>query len=174
MDALQAMLQKKDRAIFIAIILLAFLFGYNVLYKYYLGRIHSIRTQINQETKKNDILRIIGGLDSKLQEYQKRSFQTAEITAMLDKISELAKEIDLPIRTFNPLQPQYREKYTELALEVPLRCKYHKLGQFLSVIESNEELLWVTKLSMRKTAVDSLSGPKIPDVDLTVSGLYLK
>jgi Tfp pilus assembly protein PilO len=166
--------QRKDIMTFVLLLVLAFFIGYNVIYKSRLNKINSIGSQIEEEKKKSEALEIIAALERRLQAYQKRSFSTTEITQLVDKISELAKRAGIEIETFNPKQAISRKQYIELSLEVPLRCNYHKLGKLLSLIESNQELIWVKKLNIQKPAASGPTEARIPRIDLTVSGLYLK
>ena len=166
--------QRKDIIVFALIVILAFLIGYNGIYKQKLNKIDSIRLQFEEEKKKNDVLGDINILERKLQVDQKRSFSTADTTQLLDRVSQAAEEVDIKIEGFNPLPTVYRKHYTKLPLRISLRCEYHKLGQFLSLIESNKESIWVKELGMQKATVTDPKKPKIPRIDLTVSGLYLK
>lgn len=166
--------QRKDLIVFTLIVILFFLIGYNGVYKYDLNRIDSLILQTEKEKKKNDILGIIDILDRKLQAHQERSFSAAEITQLLDRVSQLAGEADIKIEGLNPLPLVYTGQYAELPLKISLSCKYHKLGQFLSLIESNKEFIWVKELKMQKATVIDPEEPKIPRIDLRVSGFYLK
>ncbi len=166
--------QRKDIIIFVLLLVLAFFIGYNVIYKSRLNKINSIGSQIEEEEKKNEALKIIAVLERRLQAYQKRSFSTTEITQLVDKISELAERVGIEIETFNPKQAISRKEYIELSLEVPLRCNYHKLGKLLSLIESNQELIWVKRLNIQKPAISGPTEAGISRIDLTVNGLYLK
>ncbi len=166
--------QRKDTMIFVLLLVLAFFIGYNVIYKSRLNKINSIGSQIEEEEKKNEALEIIAVLERRLQAYQKRSFSTTEITQLVDKISELAERAGIEIETFNPKQAISRKEYIELSLEVLLRCNYHKLGKLLSLIESNQELIWVKRLNIQKPADSGPTEARIPRINLAVSGLYLK
>jgi len=166
--------QRKDTIIFVLLLVLAFFIGYNVIYKSRLNKINSIGSQIEEEEKKKEALEIIAALERKLQVYQERSFSTTEITQLVDKISELAERAGIEIETFNPKQAISRKEYIELSLEVPLRCSYDKFGKLLSLIESNQELIWVKSLKIQKPVASGPTEASIPRIDLTVSGLYLK
>lgn len=166
--------QGKELIVFILIVILAFFIGYNGLYRQYLNRINSIKAKINEEEKKNDMLRIIDGLDKKMQEYQNRSLTTTDVTQLLDRILELAKQVNVAIESFNPLPEKYREEYIEFPLQIPIRCEYHRLGQFLDLIENSQGFLWVKELKMRKSTVTDLEEVRIHQIDLTISGLYLR
>lgn len=166
--------RRKDIIVFVLIIILAFLIGNNVVYKFNLNKIDSIKSQIGQDEEKNVILGDIALLDKSVQTYQKRFFSTVEITELLDKISELGKETGIEIENYNPLPAVYRDEYIELSVKIPLRCEYHKLGEFLSLIESNQEFMWVKEVNMQKSTVVDPKKTRIPKIDLIVSGLYLK
>lgn len=167
-------MEKRDKIVFILIIILAFRIGYAGIYKRNLNKIDSIKSQIEEERKKNDISGIIAILDRKLQVHQERSFSAAEATWLLDRVSQLAVEADIKIEGFKPLPAVYTEQYVELPLKISLSCKYHKLGRFLSLIESNKEFIWVKELRMQKATVIDPKKPKMPAITLTISGLYLK
>jgi len=166
--------QRKDIIVFALIVILAFLIGHNWIYKSGLNKMYSLNKKLEEEKKENIILGDVGLLNRKLQLYQERSFSTTEITELLDKVSELAKQAGIKIETYNPLPVVYKEQYVELRLEIPLRSEYHKLGEFLSLIESNPEFIWVKGLNMQKSTVTSSKAANMPKIDLTLSGLYLK
>jgi len=155
-DITQKITQKKDIIIFILVILIACLIGYNLVYRYNLSKIDFIKFQIDEEKKKNEILGIIGILDKKLRGYQKRSFSTTEITPVVDKISALAKKTNIKIEAFNPKPAISQEHYIQL------------------LIESSEEFLWVTRLDMKKPTVTDSKQTRVPKIDLELSALYLK
>ncbi|GAH82639.1 unnamed protein product [marine sediment metagenome] len=166
--------QRKDIIVFALIVILAFLIGRNGIYKQNLNRIDSIRLQLEEEKKRNDILGIVGILDRKLQAHQKRSFSTADTTQLLDRVSQAAEEADIKIDAFNPSPAVYTKQYTELPLKISLGCEYHKLGRFLSLIESSKEFIWVKEFKMQRATVTDPGAPKISRIDLTVSSLYLE
>jgi Tfp pilus assembly protein PilO len=167
-------LQKKDKIIFILIVILAFLIGNNGIYKFYLRKINSVKSQIEKEKKKNELLEIVGILDSKLQTYQIRSLAETEITQLADKISAMAKRAGVEIENFNPGPTVNTEQYVELSLIVALRCGFHKLGKLVSLIESSQEFMRVKELKIQRPAFFSPRASRIPQVNLTISGLYLK
>lgn len=167
------LLLRKDIMVFILIVILALLIGYNILYKNYQDRIVDIKAQIEEEKKKNDILGVIGLLDKKLQRYYERSFPATETTKLVDTVSALAAKVNLSIETFDPLPTEYREEHAEVPLRLPLRCNYHQLGKFLSLIESNYELIRIRKMVMKKPVIE-LKKKTTPKIELTVSGIYLK
>ena len=165
---------RKDAIIFLLIVILAFMIGNNVLNKIYLNKIDALKMQIENEKKKNDVLAIIAIVDKKLEKYQKRSFSSAEITQLLDTVSELAEQSNVEIETFNPLPTEYKEHHVELPLMLPIRCGYRQLGKFLSLIESNMEFIRVEELGMQKDTATDPKNKSIPKIDLKLSGLYLK
>ncbi|MBN2096863.1 MAG: type 4a pilus biogenesis protein PilO [Candidatus Omnitrophica bacterium] len=166
--------KRTDLLVFLLILILAGLFGYHGLYQSGLNNINSIKAQIEEEKRKNEILVEIGRLDEQIQKYENRTFATPEITPLLDKISALTKKLDLAIETFNPQNPVYKTQYIELPIKVPLRCDYHELGQLLSLIENSEEFIWVKELKMQKPTVVDPKEKRAPQIELTLSGICLK
>lgn len=166
--------EKKHIIIFVLIVILAFLVGRNGIYKYSVSQINSVESQIEEEEKKNELLKMIGRLDEKWQTYKESSFLTPEITPFLDRVSQLAKEAEIEIAVFNPLPAIQRECHIELPVSMPLKCSYHQLGRFLSLLESNQEFIGVKELKMQKPTVIEPKEPIVPTIDLIVSGLYLR
>ena len=167
--------QRKNIIVFALIIILAFLIGYNGIYKRNLRRLDYISSQIEDEEKKNEILGIIGSLDKRLQAHQKRSFFPSEITQLLDRISEGAKKTGIEIKALNPLPALRGEQYIELSLKLSISCGYHKLGRLLAMIENEQEFIWVKELIMQKPTVTKPQAEEItPKIDLTISEFYLK
>ena len=166
--------ERIDLIVFALIIIIASLIGYNLVYKGGLNKIAAIKVQIEEEKKKNEILVIIAGLDKSLQSYQGRSFSSTEITLVLDKVSELAKRLGITIEKFDPLPAGYGEQFVELPARIPFSCEYHKLGKFLSLIESNQEFIFIKQLNVRKPTVSQAGERRIPKIELVVSGIYLK
>ena len=165
---------RKDLIVFILIIVLAALIGRNLIYQQNLKQIYVINQQIKEEEQKNEILEIISILDAKVQRHQSRSFATKEIAPVLDRVSQLAEAAKIGIETFNPLPIITEKQYVELPLKIPLSCHYHRLGEFLSLLESNQELIWVKRLKMRKIKANKPEEITLPQIELTVSGIYLK
>jgi len=170
--------QHKDRVIFAIIILLAFFIGYNLIYRLAQEKINSLDVRIKAETKKKDILKTIAVIDKKLETYQCRALASTEITQLVDILSKLAKQAGVEINSFDPKTTTSRKQYIEVPLRMPMRSTYHSLGQFLSLVESNDELIWVKELKVNKPEVSvgrkgrALS--RDPKVELTVSGFYFK
>lgn len=166
--------QKKDKLVFIMTITLTFFIGYKVISRITQEKISSLTTQIEAEKNRNEILSAIAVLDGKLLAYQERSFSTTEITQFVDKISQLAKQADIEIETINSQPALFREHLVELSVRIPLRCTYHQLGKFFSLIEDNRELIWVKQLRIRKDTISGAKQDGTVEIDLTLSGLNLK
>ena len=165
---------RRDALVFIAVIVAAVLIGYNLVYKYNLNQLNSVKLQIKEEKQKNELLERISKLDRKLIGYQQRSLDSPEITQFLDKLSRLAQEVGIEIESFTPQPAMRRDEYLELPVRLPLNCHYHRLGRFLSLLESNREFIWIKDIRIRKQTVSDPRQTRLPAVDLTVSGLYLK
>lgn len=166
--------QRKDILVFLLVLILAALFGYNGIYKGALAKARALKAQVKEEENKNEILGFIGIIDTKIQNYQKRSLPSPEITHLLDRISTLAQQLGIRLENFNPLPAVHKAQYVEVPVALPLRCQYHKLGEFLSLLESNQELIWVKELTIDKPTVLDPREARTPNVNLTVSGIYLK
>lgn len=165
---------KQDKAIFILIVILAFLVGRNSIYKNSLEKISSLKSRQEEEKNKNELLATISTLERKIGVYKRSSLATAEIAPLLDKVSALAQKSGIKIENFNPQPTIYKEEYTEFPVSISLNCDYHRLGRFLSLLESNQEFIWVKGLKVEKATVIDPKERKIPKVGLIISGLYFK
>ena len=174
MDLNFNIMQRKDILVYVVVLGLAAMIGRNYVYKGALAKAKAFEAQVKEEEKKNEILGFIGILDTKVQNYQKRSMPSQEITYLLDSISTMAQQVGMQLETFNPLTVVHKEEYVELPVKLPLRCQYHKLGEFLSLLESKQELIWVKEVTIDKPTVLDPRDARTPDISLTVSGIYLK
>ncbi|MFC1630939.1 type 4a pilus biogenesis protein PilO [Candidatus Omnitrophota bacterium] len=163
-----------ERLVFILILILAFLIGYNGIYGTAQKKIELIKLKTIQEKKKNEILKTLAVIDARLSTYRERTFSTTDITQVIDKISGLAKQAGVSVETFNPQTPAKKTHYTELALQIPLSCSYHRLGEFFSLLESNSKFIWVKQLKMEKIQASGQAEPQAPKITMSLSGIYLK
>lgn len=164
----------QERVVFFIVIILALWGGYQGLYLPSTREIDTIAIQITEEQKKNELLKDISLLQQHLEKYKALSFPSTESTKILDCISVLAKQAGIEIETFQSLEPTDAAMYVELPLQLPFKSSFHRLGKFLSLIESNPQLLCVKKLIVTKPSVIDLTKVAVPTVMLTVSGFYLK
>ena len=164
----------KDKIIFILIIILAFLVGRNSIYKNSLEKINSLKSRQEEEKNKNELLAMISMLERKIDVYKRGSLAAAEIAPLLDKVSALAQRSGIKIENFNPQPTISQKEYTELPVKISLSCDYHRLGRFLSLLESDQEFIWVKALNVEKDTVVDPGEKKIPEVNLAISGLYFK
>lgn len=167
------MAKKIEMAVFVLFIILAILIGKNLIYKYTSEKLVRLRKQAEDAKEKNNISEDIAILDGRLRAYQNRSLPTQAPGAFLDRIAQLAKEADVRINAFNPLPIVYTEHYIEMPIKVLLRCDYHQLGHFLSLLESNREFIEIRALNMQKATVINPEQTQLPRIDLTVSTYYL-
>lgn len=166
--------KSKEKIIFLMIIILGVFLGYRKLYLPSTREIESIALQITDEQKKNELLKEISLLQQHLEKYRELSFSSPESSKILDRVSALAKQAGIEIETFQSLEPIDAGIYIELPLQLPFKSNFHKLGNFLSLLESNPPLLCIKKLTIAKPAVIDLTKVSTPIVMLTVSGFYLK
>lgn len=166
--------KKKDLIVFALVFILAFLLGRNTIYQAGMNRIASKKSEIKEEGKRNEILGAIGILHKRFEALQERSFSTTEITYFLDKVSAAAKKSGIKIENFDPLSAVNTQRYIEMPVKIPLKCEYHQLGEFLALMENNQEFIWVKELSIEKPTVIDPREERTPKVNLAISGLYLK
>ena len=164
---------KKNLIIFVFVLILACLIGFG-LYSVMLTRLNSVKSQIEQQKERNDVLGTIAMLDRRLQTHKERSLPLKDTTQLIDKLSLLAKEAIIEVETLNPMPTVERDYYVEVPVQIPIKCSYHNLGRFLSLLESNEEFLWVKQLTIKKEIVTDPKKKVLPEVDLVISGIFLR
>ncbi|MBN3038029.1 MAG: type 4a pilus biogenesis protein PilO [Candidatus Omnitrophica bacterium] len=163
----------QNKAIFILVFLLVCFIGYNLVLKYNQTKIASVKEEIEKEKKKGELLIDISILDRKMKTFRSRSFPSTEITPLLDMITPLAKECGIAIETFSPRPLSHKEGFAYIPLEIPLRCGYHQVGKFISLLESNKELIRVQSVRLGKLDDIEGAGVGMLQVNLTLNGLYL-
>jgi Tfp pilus assembly protein PilO len=165
---------KKDKAAFILILILAFLIGRNNIYNNSIEKINSLQSRQEEEKNKNELLETISILEKKIQIYKRNSLASVEIAPLLDKVSALAKRSGMVIENFNPQPTIYKEGYAEVPVDISLSGDYHRLGRFLSLLESSQEFIWVKRLRVEKATVIDPQKRISPKISLAISGLYFK
>jgi Tfp pilus assembly protein PilO len=165
--------KQQQMIVFAMVIFVAAFIGFNFIYKYNKKQLLIVQEEIEDETKKNEVLKDLSILDKRLQKYKVRSFTSVEVTPVLDKISSLAKDANILIETFSPMQLIQKREYVGIPLNIPLTCNYHKLGKFVSLLESNKELILIKSLRITKPLESRSGTTNIPKVSLAVSGFYL-
>jgi len=168
----EALQKHKNKAINIAIIILALLLGRNI-YQQQIKVADSLKERKETEEKKNTVLEDIKQLEKKIQGYS--SFvNRKDISVAMNIMSEIAQAFSINVISLKPEVQQENPLYTRYFFVLKLETdSYHYLGKFISTLESRSELYSVQNL--RISPMYSLEQQrKWLSIDLTVSTILLK
>lgn len=172
-----ALTRRKDIVIGLGILLVAAILAQKVVYSPKAKKIERLRSQIREEEEKNRLLGEIDQIDQTLHSYQKKTPSGREVSWVLDKVTKIAKDMELSIISLEPQPPDDRGAYVRLPLKLEVECGYHELGRFLSQIESSEEFLRIESLQVKtgeQREKERSSILKKPRATLVISSIYVK
>ncbi|MCK5451460.1 MAG: type 4a pilus biogenesis protein PilO [Candidatus Omnitrophica bacterium] len=94
-------------------------------------------------------------LQDELDSYSKGLPEQKEITKFLEELSSVAKTAGVKILSITPLDikdtldPEAREYYKEMPINVTAQSGYHQLGQFVSDLENGERFISIENLNIQ-------------------------
>ncbi|MEK6715768.1 MAG: type 4a pilus biogenesis protein PilO [Candidatus Omnitrophota bacterium] len=150
---------------------IAFIFSTN-LYKAQQLKIESVKKQIVEEEKIDQLLKLLKIQDRKFSEY-KNMFGAKDFSLIMQKISEFAASSDTKIISFNPLTKFNTGILTNLPLRVKVEGSYHKIGNFLSRIESSADILKIVSFRLSKTSSSSAGSDEALSADIQINAVYI-
>jgi len=129
----------------------------------------SARTVIKGFEKLNTDLKERG---QKVESYEKQLPAEQEIPALLENLSNMAKESDIKIVGIVPAMPKVKDDksvdknqiYREIPILITAKSGYHELGQFLNKLENADRFMKVVDIDIRASA----STPNKHDVELMI------
>jgi type IV pilus assembly protein PilO len=177
--------KRKYISVVISVILLALIIGNN-LYQFQKRKIAYLKTEIKKEESKNRLVREIVLLNKKIGSYEKRLPRQRDVSWLMRKVTQLAKDAQVKIISLKPQAIDRQVGYVRIPLEIKLNCSYHELGGFLSNIESSPEFIRINSLQLisstqqiseteeEKSKIGAEDKYKPPAISLVVSTVYLE
>lgn len=143
------LLQKhKNKMVNIAVIVFALIVANNV-YGIYARKIEALQLQKEGEIRKNEILSAISQSEKKINAY-KQLINSKDLSAVLNTISNLAKDFSVSIISVRPRGEVDYSAYTRYGYEMTVLAKdYHSLGKFISKLEDSPDIFMVYSLAMQ-------------------------
>lgn len=143
------LLQKhKSKVINAAVLFFALIVANNV-YGIYAKKIEALKIQKENEIKKNEILNVISQSEKKINAY-KQLINSKDLNAVLNTISNLAKDFSVSIISVRPRGDVDYSAYTRYGYELTVLARdYHSLGKFVSKLEESPEIFMVYTLSIQ-------------------------
>ncbi len=112
------------------------------------AEINSLKAQKEMETSKNSVLAEISNLEKELGVLTEK-INNKSLTAVLDKISDFARNSSVKISKITPQKEVSMGAYTKYSYELNLSAdSYHNIGNFVSIIENSSEIYRLDNLVM--------------------------
>ncbi|MFA5096196.1 MAG: hypothetical protein WC478_02530 [Candidatus Omnitrophota bacterium] len=161
-------LEKYRNAIINAsVVILSLVIAYNI-YKTHLVTALSLKAQISEEKKKNSELEKINLMERKISSY-KRLLVKRDASAIMNDISEMAREADIKVISIKPSQGEAGADYLKDNFDVMVNAPhYNAVGKFVYLVESHNNLYMVDSLDINNKAE---TGPAGLTVNLRISSV---
>jgi len=142
-------LQKhKNKLVNVAAIVFALIVGNNI-YGIYAKKIEVLQVQKDNEIRKNEVLSAISQSEKKVNSY-KQLINSKDLNAVLNTISNLARDFSVSIISVRPRGEVDYSSYTRYGYELTVLAKdYHSLGKFIGKLESSPDIFMVYSLVMQ-------------------------
>jgi len=124
--------------------------------------------------KKPRMQRELTKLRSEISRYEGMLPSEKEIPALLEELSQMARESHVKIIGIRPgknvaSEPGKESFYQEIPISIKAKSGYHQLGVFISKLEGADRLFAVRDIKIKS----NIQTPKKHDVSLTVSSFLL-
>ena len=124
------------------------------IYLPFLNRNKSLRAQILQERDKNALTGEIRALGRHLRVYEKMVLEEAGVSWLLRMVSDMASQEQLEVSSIRPDAPEDWDLYTRIYVTMDVVSTYHRLGRFISRVESSEKFLKVESINIKRLDLD--------------------
>jgi Tfp pilus assembly protein PilO len=109
-------------------------------------------------------------LDKRLKDSYQGPPSGKEISFMLEELVAVARDSGIDFIMIRPYDLRTREHYTELPLDISLRCQYHTLGTFLDKLE---DLGVAVRIQSVKITTERTTAPEVKS-DITGTAYFMK
>lgn len=175
--------KRKDILVVIGVILLTVIIGNNFIYQVQKRKMSYLEGEIKEEEAKNRLVEEIVLSDKRISFYKKRLPLQRDVSWLMRRISQLAKDARIEVVSLKPKELDRQEGYIRIPLEIKVRCSYHELGEFLSNIESSAKFIkldslhlttWRSEEARRGIEIGVKNRDKSPTASLVISTIYLE
>lgn len=144
--------------------------GHQTIYKDYRRTMTTLRAQLTDQQQTQGIREQAAKSLQEIERLRKRLPQNPETEWLMREVSRLAEEADIQLTTILPVGPKQvvgLEGVMTLSVALEFTASYHRLGKFLSMVESAPAFIRVDELLLARN-----EGGRAK-VQLTVSTLYV-
>lgn len=162
--------RKKLLLISIIIIVVALIVG-NSIFRTQSARVERLKAKVAQEKQKNRILIGIQKIEDEINSFLPRLLPKKDQDWLRRQATRIANESNVEILSISPKSPQDRGLYVWLPIGMEVECGYHQLGNFISLLESSRNLIWLESLDLTRKEIN---GKVMGKAKIVVSTFYLK
>jgi type IV pilus assembly protein PilO len=109
-------------------------------------------------------------LEKRVEQFVSSQKQDTQLSSMIAFLSESAKQSGVLISAIQPREIEKKKQHTELPVELTLLTTYHKLGKFINIIETSEQVI---KIRYLKIVSRNLSSNQL-QVEIVLHYYYLE
>ncbi len=117
------------------------------------------------EAQKKEIQELVDG-------FQKKLFTHEEAVFVLGKISKIAQDAEVELLSSKPIEgtdvfpAPYAEKYEKFVYEISIEGSYHRIANFVSLLESNSQYFQIQSLGIEPQMEPEKMGKHIAEIKL--------
>lgn len=152
-------------------VFIAFIISSNI-YKAQQVKMESLKKQIEEEGKVSNLFKVLQIQDGRFEKY-KSMFGAKDFSLIMQKISEFAVGSEVNVLSFSPLSKSTAGVLTNLPLKIKIEGSYHKIGDFISKVESSPDVLKIANFQLLEPAYFSEGGKEVLSAEITVNAVYL-
>ncbi len=143
-------LDEKQRRILIGalIFLLVFLICYNLTYKNAAKKVMHYKMRFKRVTTQNKLREELSKLDSVKRDYEALIIQKQNIDSFKNELLKLALSSGGKVVSIASVRRPGPVDYNAFSTTLELRCSYHQLGNFLSIIENAEPYIGIKSVRL--------------------------
>ncbi len=152
-------LDEKQRRILIGavIFLLVFLICYNVIYKNAAKKVIYYKMRFKRVTAQNELREELSKLNSVKRDYEALIIQKQNIDSFKNELSKLALSSGGKVVSIASVRSPGPADYNAFSTTLELRCSYHQLGNFLSIIENAEPYIGIKNIKLGSEVARAMS-----------------
>ena len=167
---LQAISKNKEKLILPVILILALLFASRI-YKIQKDKTGALKKEIAVQEQRIELAQELAGLDKEISQ-DAGSYLKKKETWNTQSFHEFASKAEVAALSVSSAKEQNSDFSSAALFELALKGSYHNLAKFISVLESQKDILQIENLSLK--GIDNPAEPDILSLTMTVGITYIK
>lgn len=169
-------LRRKDILISLFVLLVGILFSI-YLFQEQQKRIKNIKSEISQEDEKIILAKELSGLDNRITKVSSPYLDAGFLTK--EKFNEFASSANIDSISVEQQEEVSKDFYRVIPFTLNFKANYHNLGKFISTLESQNAIIRIEELVIRKEenieeSPDKTDRKNMLDVQMKVSLTSIK